>query len=58
MAKQSSGKALLNKYFEEDTHTLLNLIESMSEKYPTDSEQWKKLNSIWVSTETVRECHD
>ncbi|MFH5183419.1 hypothetical protein ACHHV8_12770 [Paenibacillus sp. TAB 01] len=57
MAKQPSGKALLNKYFKEDTDAILKLIESMSHKYPMDSEQWRKLNSIWVSTETVRETH-
>lgn len=43
----------LNEHLAEDTNTLLHMIEDMSQKYPADSDQWKKLNSIWVSTETM-----
>jgi hypothetical protein len=43
----------LNEQLAEDTNQLLHMIENMSQKYPTESDQWKKLNSIWVSTETM-----
>ncbi|MDQ1910106.1 hypothetical protein RAC89_06290 [Paenibacillus sp. GD4] len=52
MTETKVGKSL-NEHLAEDTNKLLHMIEDMSQKYPADSDQWKKLNSIWVSTETM-----